>query len=60
VFSKLEIAYFDGKILSISLKLNFAPNTLGCYGLILSIITTVDVEIVHGDNGQHENGPYKK
>jgi len=22
-----------GKILSISLKLNFTPNTLGCYGL---------------------------
>jgi len=23
-----------GKVLPIALKLNFAPNTLGCYGLI--------------------------
>jgi len=26
------------KILSISLKLNFSPNTLGCYGLILNML----------------------
>jgi len=32
-FPKLEIALFNGKILRISLKLNFIPNTLGCYGL---------------------------
>jgi len=29
-----------GKILTISLKLNFTPNTLGCYGL-------TDVVILH-------------
>jgi len=29
-FPKLKIAYFNGKILSISLKLNFTQNTLGC------------------------------
>jgi len=34
-FSKLEIAYFIGKILSISRELNFTPNTLGSYGLIV-------------------------
>jgi len=28
------IAYFNRKILSISLKLNFTPNTLGCYEFI--------------------------
>jgi len=33
VFSKLKISYFYGKILPISLKLNFTPKTLGCYGL---------------------------
>jgi len=33
ILLKLEIAYFNGKILSISLKLNFTPNTLGSYGL---------------------------
>jgi len=33
-FLKLKIAYFNGKILSTSLKLNFTPNTFGCYGLI--------------------------
>jgi len=35
-FPKLKIAYFNGKIVSISLKLNFSPNTLGCYGLRLA------------------------
>jgi len=33
-FSKLKISYFNGKIPPISLKLNFTPSTLGCYGLI--------------------------
>jgi len=33
IFQKLKIAHFYGKILSISLRLNFTPNTLGCYGL---------------------------
>jgi len=32
-FPKLKIAYLMEKILSISLKLNCTPNTLGCYGL---------------------------
>jgi len=33
-FRKLKIAYFNGKkILSIYLKPNFTPYTLGCYGL---------------------------
>jgi len=31
-FPKLEIAYFNGKKF-FKLKLNFTPNTLGCYGL---------------------------
>jgi len=29
-----------GKILRISLKLNFTPNTLGCYGLIFGCYST--------------------
>jgi len=37
-YPKLDIAYFDRKkILSISLKQNFAPNTLGCYGFRVGI-----------------------
>jgi len=30
------------KILSISLKLNFTPNTLGCYGFSLTALLTHD------------------
>jgi len=33
------------KILSISLKLNFTPNTLGCYGLICSYYTWIETII---------------
>jgi len=31
----LKLHILKEKILSISLKLNFTPNTMGCYGLIL-------------------------
>jgi len=34
-FPKLKTAYFNEKILLISLKLNFFRKTLGYYGLIL-------------------------
>jgi len=30
-FPKLKISYFNGKILSVSLKLNFTPITLGLF-----------------------------
>jgi len=33
IFLGLKLRIFMGKILSISLELNFTPNTLGCYGL---------------------------
>ena len=33
-FWTLKISYFNGKKLPISLKINFTPNTLGCYGLM--------------------------
>jgi len=33
-FKSLTWRNFMGKILRISLKLNFTPNTLGCFGLI--------------------------
>jgi len=33
IFQSLKLRIFVGKIISISLKLNFTPNTLGCYGL---------------------------
>jgi len=34
IFQSSELRILMEKILSISLKLNFTPNTLGCYGLI--------------------------
>jgi len=34
IFQNLKLRILMGKILSISLKLNFTPNTSGCYGLI--------------------------
>jgi len=34
IFQSLKLRISMGKILEISLKLNFTPNTLGCYGLI--------------------------
>jgi len=33
IFQSLKLRILMGKILSISLKLNFTPKTLGCYGL---------------------------
>jgi len=33
IFQSLKLRNSMGKILAISLKLNFTPNTLGCYGL---------------------------
>jgi len=33
IFQSLKLRILLGKILPISLKLNVAPNTLGCYGL---------------------------
>jgi len=33
VLQSLKLRIFVGKFLSISLKLNFTPNTLGCHGL---------------------------
>ena len=36
IFKSLKLRNLLGKILRISLKLNFAPNTLGCYGLSLT------------------------
>jgi len=34
IFQSLKLRILVGKILPISLKLNFTPNTLGCYGFI--------------------------
>jgi len=34
LFQSLKLRILMEKILSISLMLNFTPNTLGCYGLI--------------------------
>jgi len=34
-FPKLKITYYNGFFFSISLKLNFTSNTLGCFGLEL-------------------------
>jgi len=35
IFQSLKLRISMEEILSISLKLNFTPNTLGCYGLIV-------------------------
>jgi len=37
VFQSLKLVNSMGKILGISLKLNFTRNTMGCYGLITSL-----------------------
>jgi len=34
IFQSLKLLNLMGKIIPISLKLNFTPNTLGCYGFI--------------------------
>jgi len=34
IFQSFKLRISMGKILTISLKLNFTPNSLGCYGLI--------------------------
>jgi len=34
IFQSLKLRILMGKVLLISLKLNFTANTLGCYGLI--------------------------
>jgi len=39
IFQSLKLRILLGKILSISLKLNFTPNILGCYGLTSSNLT---------------------
>jgi len=40
IFQSLKLRIILGKIPPISLKLNFNPNTLGCYGLnLLSVLT---------------------
>jgi len=33
-----------GKIIRISLELNFTPNTLGCYGLMGKLLKTVEID----------------
>jgi len=35
IFQSLKLRILVEKILPVSLKLNFTPNTLGCYGLTL-------------------------
>jgi len=36
IFQSLKLRISMEKILAISLKLNFTPNNLGCYGLMLT------------------------
>jgi len=44
-FPELKFAYLNGKILSISPKLNFTPNTLGCDGFSKVLVLFVADEI---------------
>jgi len=38
IFQSLKLVIFMEKLLSIPLKLNFTPNSLGCYGLISGVL----------------------
>jgi len=44
IFQSSKLRMFMEKILSMSLKLNFTPNTLGCYGLIRAVISLISGE----------------
>jgi len=44
-FCSLKFRILMGKFLSISLKLNFSPNTLGCYGLMQVALTYSNLAI---------------
>ena len=46
-FPKFKSAYFSGKILPISRKLNITPNTLGCYGLKVTNTHSLGLTFVH-------------
>jgi len=35
ILQSLKLRILEEKIVLISLKLNFTPNTMGCYGLII-------------------------
>jgi len=41
IYQSLKLRNLMGKILRISFKLNFTPNTLGCYGLSIYHIVYV-------------------
>ena len=47
----LKLRNLMGKILRISLKLNFLPNTLGCYGL--NVIINTSLVIVYSSKKSH-------
>ena len=46
ISQSLKLGILMEKILSISLKLNFNPNTLGCYGLVNSDVSQVGDSVV--------------
>jgi len=45
IFQSLKFCILMEKILPISLKLNFTPNTFGCYGLTLVVMEVIDAKI---------------
>jgi len=44
ISQSLKLRYLMGKIIRISLELNFTPNTLGCYGLMGKLLKTVEID----------------
>jgi len=56
IFPKLKIAYFNGKILPISLKLNSTRNTLSCYGLSLEPVEMTNQGYNRSRAEQSRNG----
>jgi len=51
IYQSLKLRILVEKILSISLKLNFIPNTLGCYGLRAKEVITVQID---GASAKHK------
>ena len=47
IFQSLKLGNLMGKTLRISLKLNFTPNTLGCYGLIQGRLERTETNVIH-------------
>jgi len=55
LFQSLKLRNIMGKILPISLKFNFTPNTLGCYGLNDLFLQLFHIGNCHAPTGKTRN-----